>query len=67
MCIRDRHVAFHAHLCTAIFSLEMSKEQRVNRLFSLESKVDAQALRTGNLSDADWEQTVYELFLRHLE
>ena len=51
-----QHVAFHAHLCTAIFSLEMSKEQLVNRLFSLESKVDAQALRTGNLSDADWEK-----------
>lgn len=27
-------------------------------LFSLESKVDAQALRTGNLSDADWEKLV---------
>ena len=53
-----QHVAFHAHLCTAIFSLEMSKEQLVNRLFSLESKVDAQALRTGNLSDADWEKLV---------
>ena len=51
-------VAFHEHLCTAIFSLEMSKEQLVNRLFSLESKVDAQALRTGNLSDADWEKLV---------
>ena len=36
----------------------MSKEQLVNRLFSLESKVDAQALRTGNLSDADWEKLV---------
>ena len=53
-----QHVAFHEHLCTAIFSLEMSKEQLVNRLFSLESKVDAQALRTGNLSDADWEKLV---------
>ncbi len=49
-----QHVAFHANMCTAIFSLEMSKEQLVNRLFSLESQVDAQALRTGNLSDADW-------------
>jgi replicative DNA helicase len=36
----------------------MSKEQLVNRMFSLESRVDAQALRTGNLSDADWEKLV---------
>lgn len=33
-----QHVAFHAHLCTAIFSLEMSKEQLVNRLFSLNQR-----------------------------
>ena len=48
-----QYVAFHEDMCTAIFSLEMSKEQLVNRLFSLESRVDAQALRTGNLSDID--------------
>ena len=53
-----QYVAFHEKMCTAIFSLEMSKEQLVNRLFSLESKVDAQSLRTGNLSDADWEKLV---------
>ena len=53
-----QYVAFHENMCTAIFSLEMSKEQLVNRLFSLESRVDAQALRTGNLSDADWAKLV---------
>ena len=53
-----QHIAFHENMCTAIFSLEMSKEQLVNRLFSLEAHVDAQALRTGNLSDADWEKLV---------
>lgn len=53
-----QYVAFHENMCTAIFSLEMSKEQLVNRLFSLESRVDAQALRTGNLSDADWSKLV---------
>ena len=53
-----QYVAFHEDMCTAIFSLEMSKEQLVNRLFSLESHVDAQALRTGNLSDADWEKLI---------
>lgn len=53
-----QYTAFHEDLCTAIFSLEMSKEQLVNRLFSLESHVDAQALRTGNLSDSDWEKLI---------
>ncbi len=53
-----QYVAFHENMCTAIFSLEMSKEQLVNRLFSLESRVDAQVLRTGNLSDTDWEKLI---------
>ncbi len=53
-----QYVAFHSDLCTAIFSLEMSKEQLVNRLFSLESRVDAQLLRSGNLADSDWEKLI---------
>ena len=53
-----QYVAFHSKLCTAIFSLEMSKEQLVNRLFSLESRVDAQLLRSGNLADSDWEKLI---------
>lgn len=53
-----QYVAFHSDLCTAIFSLEMSKEQLVNRLFSLESRVDAQLLRSGNLADEDWEKLI---------
>lgn len=48
------YMAFHSNLTVAIFSLEMSKEQLVNRMFSLESRVDAQVLRNGNLSDSDW-------------
>ncbi len=44
-----QYVAFKKNKGVAIFSLEMSKEQLVNRMFSLESQVDAQALRTGNL------------------
>jgi replicative DNA helicase len=39
-----------------IFSLEMSKEQLVDRLLSMESGVDAWALRTGNLTDTDFEK-----------
>ena len=53
-----QHVAFRQNLAVAIFSLEMSKEQLVNRLFSLESHVDAQILRTGNLSDTEWEKLI---------
>ena len=53
-----QYAAFHSDLCTAIFSLEMSKEQLVNRLFSLESRVDAQKLRSGNLDESDWEKLI---------
>ncbi|NLL76254.1 MAG: replicative DNA helicase [Clostridiales bacterium] len=53
-----QHVAFKLNQAVAVFSLEMSKEQLVNRLFSLESRVDAQKLRTGNLSDGDWEKLI---------
>lgn len=53
-----QYVSFQKNLCTAIFSLEMSKEQLVNRLFAMESRVDSQAIRTGNLSDDDWDRLV---------
>lgn len=53
-----QYVAFKKDRKAAIFSLEMSKEQLVNRLFSLESQVDAQALRTGNMKDSDWEKLI---------
>lgn len=52
------YVAFKQNQAVAIFSLEMSKEQLVNRLFSLESKVDSQHIRTGNLSDSEWEKLI---------
>lgn len=52
------HVAFKLNETVAIFSLEMSKEQLVNRLFSLESRVDSQHIRTGQLSDAEWESLI---------
>ena len=53
-----QYMAFRLDVTVAIFSLEMSKEQLVNRLFSLESYVDAQLLRTGNLKDSDWEKLI---------
>ncbi|MDO4265828.1 MAG: replicative DNA helicase [Eubacteriales bacterium] len=45
------------HPCM-IFSLEMSKDQLVNRLFAMDSGIDAQALRTGELSENDWSRLV---------
>ena len=53
-----QYIAFKKNKAVAIFSLEMSKEQLVNRLFSLESQVDAQSLRTGNMKDSDWEKLI---------
>ena len=44
--------------CVALFSLEMSKEQLVNRLFAMESMVSSQNIRTGNLSDKEWEKLI---------
>ena len=53
-----QYVAFRQNKTVAIFSLEMSKEQLVNRLFAMESKVDSQHLRTGDLSDTEWEKLI---------
>lgn len=53
-----QHIAFKAKKAVAVFSLEMSKEQLVNRLFALESRVDAQKLRTGNLNDEEWSRLI---------
>jgi replicative DNA helicase len=53
-----QHVAFHDGKAVAVFSLEMSKEQLVNRLLSLESKVNSQSIRTGNMKDDEWERLI---------
>lgn len=50
------NIAVQAKEPVLIFSLEMSKEQLVDRLLSMESGVDAWALRTGNLTDSDFEK-----------
>ena len=41
------HIAVRKNLPCMVFSLEMSKEQLVNRMLSMESRVDSQKLRTG--------------------
>lgn len=50
------NVAVDGELPVLLFSLEMSKEQLVDRMLAVESGVDAWALRTGNLSDSDFEK-----------
>lgn len=49
-----QNVSVKHDVTTAIFSLEMSKLQLVNRIISMESKVDSKNIRTGNLSPAEW-------------
>ena len=50
-----QYMAFESKKTVAIFSLEMSSEQLVNRLLAMEARVDAQKLRNGSLEDKDWE------------
>ena len=44
--------------CAAIFSLEMSKEQLVNRMFAMQSHVEAQKIRTGELNESEWAEVI---------
>lgn len=50
------NVAVRSEQPVLLFSLEMSKEQLVDRLLAAEAGVDAWNLRTGNLTDADFEK-----------
>jgi replicative DNA helicase len=49
-----RHAAVRHHLPVAIFSLEMSVEQLVQRLLCSEANVDAERLRTGFIDEYEW-------------
>ena len=53
-----QNAAIRHNVPTAIFSLEMSKEQLVNRMLCSEAMLDAQRLRTGELQDDDWPKLV---------
>jgi replicative DNA helicase len=48
------YAVLRGNVTTAIFSLEMSKDQLVKRIMSMHSKVNSQSIRTGELSDDDW-------------
>jgi replicative DNA helicase len=52
------HAAGERKMPVAIFSLEMSKEQLVQRLISQTTRIPAQALRSGNVKAEDWPKLV---------
>jgi replicative DNA helicase len=52
------HAAGEKKMPVAIFSLEMSKEQLVQRLISQTTRIPAQALRSGNVKAEDWPKLV---------
>ena len=51
-----QYAALQKNVTTAIFSLEMSKEQLVNRMICSEALIDAQKLRTGEIEPNDWQK-----------
>lgn len=51
-----QNVAVRSGKTVAIFNLEMSASQMVMRMLAAEGNIDAQAFRTGNLSEEDWEK-----------
>ena len=52
------YVAVHEKEPVAFFSLEMSKEQLVQRMLCSEGGIDSQRLRIGQLEDADWSHLI---------
>ena len=52
------YVALRQNKSVAIFSLEMPKEQLVKRLIAMNSRVDSQNLRSGQLSKSDWHEII---------
>jgi len=48
------YICFRKGYSVAIFSLEMSREQLMTRLFAMEARINSQSLRNGDLTDAEW-------------
>ena len=53
-----QNAAIRANVPTAVFSLEMSREQLVNRMLCSVAMIDAQKLRTGELEENDWAELI---------
>lgn len=56
-----QYAAIHSKVPVAVFSLEMSREQLVNRMLACEAMVDSQRMRTGKLEDSDWQKVARAL------
>ena len=52
------YAAFRKNRPVMIFSLEMSKEQLVNRLIAMESYVDATKIRVGDIKESEWKSVI---------
>lgn len=55
-----RNAAVDHNRPVAIFSLEMSSIQLVNRLISSEAELDSEKIKKGNLADYEWEQLIHK-------
>lgn len=49
-----QYAAIHANIPVGIFSLEMAKDQLVQRMLSSEANVELQKIRTGDLTESEW-------------
>jgi len=56
-----QNAAVHSGVPVAVFSLEMSKDQLVNRMLSSEAMVDGSKMRSGKLEDNDWQKVAKAL------
>lgn len=54
-----QHIGVHEKKPTAIFSLEMSKEQLGIRLLCAEARLNSHDVRIGNIQDDDWERLAH--------
>jgi replicative DNA helicase len=62
LCLSIAHNSAIKHgQSVAIFSLEMSKEQLVQRLLSMDAGIDQQRLRTGWIEDEEWDRIIYAM------
>lgn len=56
-----QNAAVNSHVPVAVFSLEMSKDQLVNRILCSEAMVDSNKMKTGQLEDNDWQKVAKAL------
>ena len=54
-----QYAAVHSKVPVAIFSLEMSREQLVQRMLSCQAHIELQKIRTGDLAEEDWIRLVH--------